>query len=79
MSFSPFLFIKKFFYAAFFFNTPSNTHPTAEPIAKDTRYNHGLPTVRNTKIPPCGAINVQLNAIDNAPATAEPATHAGKT
>ena len=62
-----------------FFNIPSNTQATAEPAANATRYINGFPTVRNTKIPPCGAINVQLNAIDKAPATAEPATQAGNT
>ena len=53
-----------------FFKSPRITHPTTEPTARDSRYNSGWPTVKNTKIPPCGAINVQLNAMDNAPATA---------
>ena len=33
----------------------------------------------NTKIPPCGAISVQLNAMESAPATADPAIQAGST
>ena len=48
-------------------------------MIKDTRYINGFPTVKNTKIPPCGAINVQLNAMDNAPATADPTIQDGIT
>ena len=62
-----------------FFKSPRITHPTTEPTASDMRYNSGWPTVKNTKIPPCGAINVQLNAIDNAPETADPTIHDGNT
>ena len=62
-----------------FFKSPRITHPTTEPTASDMRYNSGWPTVKNTKIPPCGAINVQLNAMDNAPATAEPMIQDGST
>ena len=38
-----------------------------------------LPTTGNTKIPPCGAMSVQLNAMDNAPAKAEPTMQDGST
>ena len=33
----------------------------------------------STKIPPCGALKVQPNAIDIPPDTAEPMIQAGKT
>ena len=52
---------------------------TIEPIAKANKYPHGFPINGTTNIPPCGAISVQLKAIDNAPETAEPTTHAGIT
>ena len=39
----------------------------------------GLPIVGTTKIPPCGAINVQPNIITNAPLNADPITHDGIT
>ncbi len=38
-----------------------------------------FPTTGNTKIPPCGAGNVQLKIIVSAPAIAEPTTQAGMT
>ena len=50
---------------------------TAVPTTKATRYINAFPTTGNTKIPPCGAINVQSKNIDNAPATAEPTINAG--
>lgn len=31
-----------------------------------------------TKIPPCGAGSPHLNAMDNAPATADPTIHGGR-
>lgn len=34
---------------------------------------------REYEIPPCGAISVQLNAMESAPATADPAIQAGST
>ena len=52
---------------------------TTVPITNARKYNNPLPTTGNTKIPPCGAISVHLNAIDNAPASPEPITHAGMT
>ena len=52
---------------------------TNVPATNATTYIIAFPTTGNTKIPPCGAIKVQLNIIDNAPATPEPATQAGST
>ena len=49
------------------------------PTTSARRYIAACPTTGNTKIPPCGAISVHLNAIDNAPAIPEPITHAGMT
>ena len=42
-------------------------------------YINGFPIVGRTKIPPCGARSVQLNAIDNPPAVAEPIIQEGIT
>lgn len=61
------------------FNNPKSRQDTAEPTINDKRYQIALPITKNTKIPPCGAISVQLNAIDIAPAIAEPTTQAGIT
>lgn len=66
-------------YAIFFLSTPSNAVETIVPITSDTRYNHEPPTTGNTKIPPCGAISVQLNTMLSAPATPEPMIHEGIT
>ena len=70
---------RSFIYATFFFRTPNSTADTTDPIASATRYMNGLPTVGNTKIPPCGAIRVQLNAMESAPATADPTIQDGST
>ena len=51
----------------------------AVPITSATRYMSALPTTGNTKIPPCGAMSVQLNTSDNAPDTPAPIIHAGST
>ena len=67
-----------YFYNGFFQNERTSA-PTTEPIAIDARYNGQLPIVAITKIPPCGALNVQLKAIDKPPAIAEPRTHEGMT
>lgn len=66
-------------YATFFFRTPRRIALITVPTTSASRYISGLPTTGNTKIPPCGAINVHWNAIDNAPAAAEPMIHAGST
>ena len=63
-----------FYCCTSFLITPSNNAVITEPTAQETIYIRGFPTVANTKIPPCGAINVQLNNIDKDPATAEPIT-----
>ena len=49
------------------------------PTTSARRYIAACPTTGNTKIPPCGAIRVQLNAMESAPASPEPITHAGMT
>ena len=49
------------------------------PTTSATRYIAACPTTGNTKIPPCGAISVQLNAAESPPATPAPTTHAGMT
>ena len=68
-----------YFYIIFFLSTPSNTAEITVPATSATRYMIAFPTTGNTKIPPCGAISVHPNAIDSAPATAEPTTQDGST
>ena len=67
------------YFATGFLSTPSNTAPTTDPTNKEIIYINGFPTTGNTKIPPCGAIKVHWNAMDNAPETAEPMTQDGIT
>ena len=64
-------------YAAFFFNRPSRTAEITGPATSATRYITAFPTTGNTKIPPCGAISVQSNAMEIAPATADPTIQEG--
>ena len=66
-------------YAAFFFNRPSRTAEITVPTTNATRYITAFPTTGNTKIPPCGAISVQSNAMEIAPATADPMIQDGST
>ena len=68
-------------YASFFerFKNPRITAPTIEPTKIATKYMNQFPITGKTKIPPCGAGNVQPKIIVNAPATAEPMTHEGIT
>ena len=66
-------------YTLFLFNKASNSIPTIEPASSESKYQYQFPTTAKTKIPPCGAISVQLNNIDNPPATAEPIAHEGIT
>ena len=66
-------------YAAFFFNRPSRTAEITVPTTSATRYITAFPTTGNTKIPPCGAINVQSNAMEIAPAAADPTIQEGST
>ena len=66
-------------YAAFFFNRPSRTAEITVPATSATRYITAFPTTGNTKIPPCGAISVQSNAMEIAPATADPTIQEGST
>ena len=63
----------------FFLSNPSNPHAMKAPITNATRYINGFPIVGSTKIPPCGARSVQLNAMDNPPAVAEPIIQEGIT
>ena len=58
---------------------PSKAVETAVPAKSATRYIHALPTTMNTKIPPWGAMSVHWNAMEIAPATADPAMQAGST
>ena len=58
---------------------PSKAVETAVPAKSATRYIHALPTTMNTKMPPWGAMSVHWNAMEMAPATADPAIHAGST
>ena len=52
--------------------------PMTAPIATDKMYCNGFVITPITKIPPWGAGSPQWNAIDNAPATADPIIHGGK-
>lgn len=50
-----------------------------EPMMMEAKYMSGLPIVGTTKIPPCGARNVQSKIMLNAPAVAAPTTQDGIT
>ena len=62
-----------------FFKKKRIKHPTSAPMKIANAYINGFPIVGRTKIPPCGARSVQLNAIDNPPAVAEPIIQEGIT
>ena len=62
-----------------FFKKESTRQPTNAPINIANAYISGFPIVGRTKIPPCGARSVQLNAIDHPPAVAEPMMQEGMT
>ena len=68
-----------FYCCTSFLITPSNNAVIAEPTAQETTYIRGFPTVANTKIPPCGAINVHPNNADKNPATPAPTSVQGMT
>lgn len=55
------------------------TQPTAAPATTAARYMNGLPMVGSTKMPPWGARNVQPNAMESPPASAEPMIQDGMT
>ena len=61
-------------YSASFLMNPSIRQVITEPTSHARIYISGLPTVANTKIPPCGAISVHLNKAERKPATPAP-TH----
>lgn len=62
-----------------FFKKERIKHPTSAPMKIAIAYINGFPIVGRTKIPPCGARSVQLNAIDNPLAVAEPIIQEGIT
>ena len=71
--------MKKSTLQPFSLKRPSNIVEMIVPATNATTYNNAFPTTWNTKIPPWGAINVQLKAIERAPAIPEPTTQEGMT
>lgn len=53
--------------------------PITDPMISARKYMSGLPIVGSTKIPPWGAIRVQPNSAESAPAAAEPMIQLGMT
>ena len=61
-----------------FFVNDMRIIPITAPTATAIRYWIGFVITPITKIPPCGAGSPHLNAIDKAPATADPTIHGGR-